>query len=354
MAKQPSPRKTAKAGPAAGAGAAKNTASDGDGSGTGNSGSLLQFYEQLQLIRQCEERLGQLFAEGEVPGFIHLSIGQEAVSVGVMSALGPDDTIASTHRGHGHALAKGIPLEGFFGELLARASGVCGGRGGSMHVADMRVGMLGANGIVGAGVPIALGSALAHRNRKTGHVAVSFFGDGALAEGVLHESFNMAALWRLPILFVCEANGWSEFSPSGKQIAFDLEGWSRSYGIPYFSVDGNDVAAVSALAGDLVGRVRAGSGPILLECTTTRVRGHYEGDAQKYRQPGEGDGHDPLVVAAQRLLAGGLVDSELTAVADDVRARIDRAVGAARASEPASFAAAMADVYTAPLAGGLG
>lgn len=311
-----------------------------------NQGRLLHFYEELQLIRQCEERLGQLFADGEVPGFIHLSIGQEAVSVGVMSALGAQDTIASTHRGHGHALAKGIPLEGFFAELLARADGVCGGRGGSMHVADMRVGMLGANGIVGAGVPIALGSALAHRNRGTGHIAVSFFGDGALAEGVLHESFNMAALWKLPILFVCEANGWSEFSPSARQIAFDLAAWSASYGVPHVAVDGNDVAAVAEAAEAAALQVRGGTGPILLECRTTRVRGHFEGDAQKYRVADEGDPRDPIAITGAQLLAQGLAESELAAAADSVRARVDEAVAKARAGGPASFAAARADVYT--------
>lgn len=311
-----------------------------------NQGRLLRFYEQLQLIRQCEERLGQLFADGEVPGFIHLSIGQEAVSVGVMSALGDQDTIASTHRGHGHAIAKGIPLDGFFAELLARADGVCGGRGGSMHVADMRVGMLGANGIVGAGAPIALGSALAHRNRKTGRIAVSFFGDGALAEGVLHETFNMAALWKLPILFVCEANGWSEFSPSARQIAFDVAAWSASYGVPHRRVDGNDVEAVADAAEDAVAGVRAGGGPVLLECVTSRVRGHFEGDAQKYREAAQAPLRDPLDVIAERLAAQGLQARELAAVADAVRDRIERAVAAARASGPASFAAAAADVYT--------
>lgn len=287
-----------------------------------------------------------LFADGEVPGFIHLSIGQEAISVGVMSALGQQDTIASTHRGHGHAIAKGIPLEGFFAELLARADGVCGGRGGSMHVADMRIGMLGANGIVGAGVPIALGSALAHRNRRNGQVAVSFFGDGALAEGVVHESFNMAALWKLPILFVCEANGWSEFSPSSQQIAFDLAAWSASYGIPHVPVDGNDVAAVAQAAEAAVTQLRDGAGPFLLECRTRRVRGHFEGDAQKYRQADEGDPRDPIVVTGAQLLAQGVTEAELAAVADAVRARIDAAVAGARASGPASFDAARHDVYT--------
>src|SRR5579871_472194 len=210
---------------------------------------LLGFFEGILRVRRCEERLQQLFAEGEVPGFIHLGIGQEAISVGVMSALGDADTIGSTHRGHGHAIAKGMPLDGFFAELLAKETGVCRGRGGSMHVADMSVGMLGANGIVGAGLPIALGSALAHRNLGTGRIAVSFFGDGALAEGVLHESVNIARLWSLPILFVCEANGWSEFSPVGRQIAFDLAEWAGAYGLPYRKVDGNDVLAVADASG---------------------------------------------------------------------------------------------------------
>jgi len=178
--------------------------------GTGlDPARLLDLYRQLLLIRRSEERLSTMFADGEVPGFIHLSIGQEAVSVGVMSALTAEDTIASTHRGHGHAIAKGLPLDGFFSELLARDEGLCRGRGGSMHVADMSVGMLGANGIVGAGLSIALGSALAHKRLGRHAVAVAFFGDGALAEGLLHECLNMAALWRLPLLFVCENNGWS-------------------------------------------------------------------------------------------------------------------------------------------------
>jgi TPP-dependent pyruvate/acetoin dehydrogenase alpha subunit len=326
-------------------GAMSEPETNADGAGV-NEGALLRHYAQIQLIRQCEERLAALFAAGEVPGFIHLSTGQEAVSVGVMSALEKVDTIASTHRGHGHAIAKGIDLEGFFAELLARGTGVCGGRGGSMHVADMRVGMLGANGIVGAGPPIALGSALAHRNRRTGGIAVAFFGDGALAEGVLHETINMAALWKLPLLLVCEANGWSEFSPSSQQIAFDLPAWSRSYGVPYQQVDGNDVLAVATAAAPIVAAIRRGEGPALLECRTSRVRGHFEGDAQKYRKADTDAARDPIAVAGARLAASGVSEAELAAVAQAVAARIDLAVEAARAAPPASFAAARADVYT--------
>jgi acetoin:2,6-dichlorophenolindophenol oxidoreductase subunit alpha len=309
---------------------------------------LLHFYEQLLLVRRCEERLARLFADSEVPGFIHLSIGQEAVSVGVMGALRPGDTIASTHRGHGHAIAKGIPLDGFFAELMGRDSGLCRGRGGSMHVADMRIGMLGANGIVGAGVSIALGSALAHRTRQSGHMAVSFFGDGALAEGSLHESLNIASLWKLPILFVCEANGWSEFSPVARQIAFDLPAWSRSYGLRYEQVDGSDVLAVVNAAQALIEPIRAGQGPALLECRTSRVRGHYEGDAQKYRPRDELRGRDPLEVAREQLLGQETQAAELDAVSRRIDGVIDAAVASARAAKPADFAAARNDVYTPP------
>lgn len=310
---------------------------------------LLDMYSLMLLIRRVEERLAVLFADGEVPGFIHLSIGQEAVSVGVMKALRADDTIASTHRGHGHAIAKGLSLSGFFSEILARSDGLCRGRGGSMHVADMSVGMLGANGIVGAGVPIALGSALANRVLKRDAISVALFGDGALAEGALHESFNLAALWRLPLLLVCENNGYGEFLPTTKQLSFKLEDFSATYGLPYRRVDGNDVEAVAAASDDAVRAVRGGGGPFVLEFMTTRIRGHYEGDSQKYRDPAEIaglDALDPLKRAAQRLDALGIAPDELALIAADVDARIAAAVNAAYQSPAPSFASAVADVYT--------
>ena len=308
----------------------------------------LALYRDIVLIRRCEERLSQLFADGEVPGFIHLSIGQEAVSVGVMSALTATDTIASTHRGHGHAIAKGLPLAGFFAELLARDEGLCRGRGGSMHVADTSVGMLGANGIVGAGLSIALGSALAHKRLGRDAIAVAFFGDGALAEGLLHECLNLAALWRLPLLLVCENNGWSEFLPSSKQIAFKLADLGRSYGIAHRAVDGNDVVAVADTAAEAVGQVKL-SGPAILECMTTRVRGHFEGDAQKYRDPAEIGGlaeRDPVRVAARRLERFRIGEEVLAGVIDDANRRIDAAVAAARGGRDPDFEAARRDVYT--------
>lgn len=321
------------------------TSSDPTGPGENH---LLKLYADMLLIRRAEEQLSVLFANGEVPGFIHLSIGQEAVPVGVMSALTAADTIASTHRGHGHAIAKGLPLDGFFAELLGREEGLCRGRGGSMHVADLSIGMLGANGIVGAGLSIALGSALAHKRLGRHAIALAFFGDGALGEGLLHECLNLAALWRLPLLFVCENNGWSEFQPSAKQITFKLADLAPAYGIPYVAVDGNDVAAVSAAAADTVMRVRE-DGPAVLECVTTRVRGHYEGDAQKYRDPAEIEAlarRDPLRITAAHLDRLGFGEDRLRAILTAVDRRIETAIAAARAGTDPDFAAAKIDAYT--------
>jgi pyruvate dehydrogenase E1 component alpha subunit len=298
-------------------------------------------------IRRTEERLSQLFADGEVPGFIHLSIGQEAIAAGVGSALTTADTVASTHRGHGHALAKGIALDAFFMEIMGRDSGICRGRGGSMHVADMSVGMLGANGIVGAGIPLAVGSALAHQTRGTDSVAVAFFGDGALAEGVLHESLNLAALWTLPALFVCENNGWSEFSPTARQFTANIRDLAAAFGIESERVDGNDAEAVALAAGRQVAAIRAGQGPRALECITRRVRGHYEGDPQKYRDDAEADPQaDPLARSAQRLARAG-AGAAIERLAVEVEAEIGAAVEAARAAPEGDFDAALGDVYTA-------
>jgi len=312
-------------------------------------GELEGLYRQLLLIRRCEERLSSLFADGLVPGFIHLSIGQEAVSVGVISQLTPEDTIASTHRGHGHAIAKGLPLEGLFAELLGRDAGLCRGRGGSMHVADMRVGMLGANGIVGAGASIALGSALAHKTLGREALAAVVFGDGALAEGLVHETLNMAKLLNVPLLVICENNGWSEFSPTDRQIAFTLERLAQAYGIDYSRANGNDVAEVYAAATPLIAKVRGGYGPVILECATTRVRGHYEGDAQKYRDAGEieqlGE-RDPIRVTAQQLLASGTPEARLAEIAEAVEREVEEALTAARAGAEPDFAEALSDVYT--------
>ncbi len=309
---------------------------------------LFALYTKMQIIRQAEQKLSELFADGEVPGFIHLSIGQEAIAVGVGDALTPQDTLASTHRGHGHTLAKGVDLELFFLEIMGKAEGLCKGRGGSMHVADLSVGMLGANGIVGAGIPIAVGSALAHQVRKTGGVAVAFFGDGAMAEGVLHESFNLAALWKLPVLFVCENNGWSEFSPTHKQFNAPLVELAKVFGIHAEKIDGADVTLVNDTAKRLVEAART-QGPQVLECITYRHRGHFEGDPQKYRDPRELEDArkmDPLARAEDVLLSLGTNASEIDAVRSEVKSKVDLATQRGRAGTDPSFESALADVYT--------
>jgi len=311
---------------------------------------LLDLYGRMMLIRRAEERLSRLFAEGEVPGFVHLSTGQEGVPVGICAALEDADTIASTHRGHGHALAKGMALDGFFAEIMGRADGVCAGRGGSMHVAEMRVGMLGANGIVGAGLAIALGSAFAHQVKRRRNVAAVFFGDGAMAEGGLHECLNLSKLWRLPLLFVCENNGWSEFSPLVRQFGASLAALGDAFGIPYEELDGTDVESVAVGAQRMVAAARSGNGPQILECRTYRWGGHYEGDPQKYRDASDlmqARNRDPLMVAAARLAAQGVSEDRLQAISDEVASRIDAAVSAARASTEPDFSRASTAVYEA-------
>lgn len=323
------------------------TTDEAPGRGRNEGGpALTELYRRMVLIREAEKNCGALFAAGDIPGFIHLSDGQEGVSVGVMASLRPDDTIASTHRGHGHALAKGLGLDGFFRELMGKADGACKGRGGSMHVADLSVGMLGANGIVGGGIAIALGSGLAQKLRGGDGLAVSFFGDGALAEGIIHECLNIAQLKTIPMLFVCENNGWSEFSPTSTQVTFTLEKLAAAYGIPYFGIDGSDVEAVADLAADLVARIRRERGPIVLECSTTRIRGHYEGDSQRYRND-PAPPVDPLAIARATLAARGTNAADLEAIEAAIRADVQQAIDTARLSIEETLLEARAEVYAA-------
>jgi TPP-dependent pyruvate/acetoin dehydrogenase alpha subunit len=310
-----------------------------------NTAHLQRLYRMVLTIRRAEEALAGLMGEGLIPGFVHLSIGQEAIAAGVMDMLAPADTITSTHRGHGHAIAKGMELTAFFAELLGRDSGACRGRGGSMHVADVSKGMLGANGIVAAGLPIALGSALAHQVLKRDAAAVAFFGDGAMAEGLLHECLNLGALWKLPVLFVCENNRWGEFLETAHQIVFTLEKLAAAYGVPYRAVDGNDVAAVAEAAGQMVSQIRAGGGPMILECDTLRVGGHYEGDPQRGRDPADKEkaaARDPLTIA-RRFLTENVVARIDAEVANEIAA----AVAFARAASEPEWADAAMSVYAA-------
>src|SRR2546423_6574728 len=218
---------------------------------------LVEMYRRMLVIRGFEERVAALYRDGEVPGFVHLSIGQEASAVGACWPLRSTDVITSTHRGHGHCLAKGLAPLGMFAELMGRDRGTNRGRGGSMHIADPSLGIFGANGIVAAGLPIAVGAAAASQLRADGAIAVAFFGDGAVAQGAFHEAANLAAVWRLPVIFFCENNGYAEFSPSSAQHAAPLERRAGGYGVDYAAVDGNDVTAVAELTSDVVEAVRA-------------------------------------------------------------------------------------------------
>jgi 2-oxoisovalerate dehydrogenase E1 component len=315
--------------------------------------SLLEAYGRMTLIRVFEERVSELYRTGEVPGFVHLSIGQEASAVGACWPLATADVITSNHRGHGHCLAKGLPPEPMMAELLARVTGTNKGLGGSMHIADPELGIFGANGIVAAGVPIAGGAALAAQLRgRDGQgqrgVVVSFFGDGAVAQGAFHEAANLAALWRLPMVFFCENNGYAEFSPIADQHPVPMAARAAGYGLEYVSVDGNDVEAVAVTMTDVVRRVREGAGPVFVEAATYRWHGHYEGDPEKYRSKdelSEWQLRDPLVITRARLLGRGVGQSVLDQVEAQVRARIEAAVDTARQAPQPDMGVLRSSVY---------
>ena len=300
------------------------------------SSSPLGLYRTMCRIRAFEERVGRRFRDGDVHGFVHVSIGQEAVAAGTCAALGPDDKITTTHRGHGHCIAKGADPVGMYAELFGRATGLCHGKGGSMHIADPRLGILGANGIVGAGIPLAVGAALTTRVTGGDALAVAFFGDGAVHSGAFHEGVTLAVGLQLPVLFVCEDNGYAEFTASGRWGGPDPAARARSYGMPAEVVDGNDVQAVRDAVAGLVAAAREDGGPRFLEARTTRQRGHFEGDAEAYRPEGqllELQGRDPLRLTRR-------------ALADDATA--DRVVQEAEAEMDAAVAAALEAPYPEP------
>jgi pyruvate dehydrogenase E1 component alpha subunit len=292
---------------------------------------LINIYSTMIRIRRVEEKLMEVFATGVIPGFIHVSIGQEAVAVGICSALRKDDCIANTHRGHGQALAKGIDLKGFMAEIYGKRNGVCKGRPGSMHIAEKASGILGSNGIVGGGMPLAMGNAFASQYLNDGRVTVCFFGDGASNEGTFHESLNLASLWNLPIIFCCENNEWAQFTPIEKYIKIEkISERGVAYGMPGISVDGDDVLAVYDAAKKAVTRARKGKGPTLVECKTHRWFGHFAGDKQKYRSPEEIETvrkNDPILRFQKRLVEGNILDQkDIDAIEQRIRREIDDAV----------------------------
>jgi pyruvate dehydrogenase E1 component alpha subunit len=315
--------------------------------------SLLDLYRALVLIRRFEERASELRLAGFIPGFLHPSIGQEAVAVGACAALGPDDVITSTHRGHGHMLARGADPRRMYAELFARRDGYNRAKGGSLHMIDTELGFLGANGIVGAGIPLATGAALQLQRTKSQAIAVSFFGDGATNEGAFHESLNLASLWALPVVYVCENNLYGEFTRQDKhQPVKDVAVRAASYDMPGVIVDGNDVLAVRRAMEEAVTRARAGQGPTLVEAKTYRHRGHYEGDMGAYRSADEVSewlARDPIAVFGKRLVEEhGVTQAALDEVASVVEGVLDEAAEFADASPHPSPHEALEDVYLDP------
>ena len=311
---------------------------------------VVELYRRMRRIREFETRTSALYKAGEVPGFVHLSIGQEATAVGACRHLREDDVVTSTHRGHGHCLAKGLGADQMMAELMGRDSGTCRGRGGSMHIADPEQGIFGANGIVGAGLPIAVGAATAAQLRGGDSVVVSFFGDGAVAQGMFHEAVNLAGVWDLPVVFFCENNQYAEFSRASDQHRATLKERAIGYGVPYRRVDGNDVIAVADVMDNVIAHARAGHGPLLVEAFTYRWHGHYEGDPEHYRTGEELASwreRDPLNLAYDRALAAGATPEVLIEIDVAVRAEIDAAVEHARQAE-APKPASLFDFVTAP------
>jgi TPP-dependent pyruvate/acetoin dehydrogenase alpha subunit len=311
---------------------------------------LGDLHAMLALIRAFETQVAHLYRDGEIPGFVHTSLGQEAIAAGVGAALREDDYLATTHRGHGHVLAKGADIDGMMAELFARATGLCHGKGGSMHVADPARGILGANAIVGASVPLAVGAALSSKLRRQGRVAVAFFGEGAVNQGAFHEAANLAAIWDLPVVFVCENNVYAEFTDSRAMTRVPrVADRAAAYGIAAVVVDGNDVEAVHEATRDAAERCRSGRGPILIEAETYRWHGHYEGDAQPYKPEDESAAwreQDPLL-RAERVLVdrGEATEDELEQVRAHARERVEQAVERARAADGPDPEEAYANVF---------
>jgi len=308
-------------------------------------------HRKMVRIRRFEERIGELFAAGELPGFVHLSIGQESVPVGVIDELRPTDYITATHRGHGHILAKGAAFAPMLAELMGRTTGYCRGKGGSMHIFDVELGILGANGILGASQPIAVGAAFSARLQGRDDVVATFFGEGASAQGAVHEAMNLAAVWKAPVVFVAEVNGFAELTPYDVHVPVpSLAERGAAYGIPATTVDAIDVFAVIDAARECIERARSGEGPSLLELRTLRWRGHYEGDPQRYRDPEELERRaavDPIDHLVLRLREAGVAEEELTAAVAAVDAELDEALREARSGPMPDGAAALEDVYTA-------
>ncbi len=320
------------------------------------TGLMIPAEKQIELLRTMirvrafEERVRDLFAAGRLPGFVHLSIGQEAVAAGACGALRADDYVLSTHRGHGHMVAKGADTARMMAELYAKRTGSCKGKGGSMHIADASVGVLGANGVVAGGLAIAAGVGLSIKQRRTNQVCLCFFGDGAANRGPFHEALNLAVIWKLPVVFLCENNGWASSTPHGYACAVpDVAVRAAGYGLRGMVVDGMDVLEVHEAVQEAVGQARSGRGPAFIEAKVVRWQGHYEGDPQGYRdrtEVADGKARDPIECLRSRLVAERVLRAEAVAEMEEVaEAEMDRAVAFAESSPLPAPEEALEDLF---------
>lgn len=312
---------------------------------------LLWIYERMKLIRVFETRVSKEFGRGKIPGFVHLYVGEEAIAVGICASLTDEDYMTSTHRGHGHCVAKGVDVRRMMAELFGKSTGICKGKGGSMHIADMDKGMLGANGIVGGGPPLACGSGLTAKTNGTDQVTICFFGDGASEQGTLHESLNLAAIWKLPIIFVAENNGYAEATPAHYHCSVEnIADRAAAYNMPGVTIDGNDLFAVYESAYEAINRARTGQGPSLVEYKTYRHHGHFEGDAQTYKIAEENEKFknelDPIRRFRIAVIERGLVtESELGNIDITVDNSVNEAVKFAEESPFPEVQETFTDVY---------
>lgn len=310
---------------------------------------FVRFWRDMRRIRSFEQMAGYQATLGKIYGSLHSYEGEESCAVGICSALRSGDYVASTHRGHGHAIALGVPMDRMMAELFGRSTGTCGGKGGSMHIADFDCGMLGANGIVGAGYAIAAGAALNAKVAQNGAVAVVFFGDGAVTRGTFHEVMNMASLWKLPLVLVCENNGYAQYIPTTETMVFDrVAALAANYRMEGLTVDGNDIRAVHRVAVDAVARARAGDGPSLVELKTQRFLGHSSGDPQVYRTKATVEelrkARDPIARLEDELISMGLL-KDRDAILEEIDAEVNDAVRFAESSPYPDTGELLSDVY---------
>ena len=315
-----------------------------------NREELIKAYQGMCRIREFEDAVHEEFASGALPGFVHLYAGEEASAMGICLNLNDQDTIASTHRGHGHCIAKGCDSKGMMKELFGKKDGICGGKGGSMHIADLTKGMLGANGIVGGGPPLTCGAALTFKTKKTGNVAVCFLGDGASNQGTTAESINMASILKLPAIFVVEDNGYAEATSSDYSVGGNIVDRGKAYGLHAEKVDGTDFFAVHQAAKEAVERAKNNEGPTLLHVKLIRVYGHYEGDAITYRLDEETkdirDNKDPIKIFKRKVTESGLLEeSQLEEIEKNIKKEIEDAVSASKEAKYPVESDLLTDVY---------